>query len=271
MYSETGPVRPEPTPEIAPGKAHRSGNIRARAQITERRFSDFVPLAIENSASEETAHVKLLKSESLTCTLSRKWAKTALNAFSCSIANSRASSSGVRNGCSAGRESFEAESERLSFIYHCDVGIVPNNQRPPGNDSFIVVEYAICNSCGGEVRLLPSMKVELIHIESSATGWKAKGTVARCSSCGMVLPVLRKEIPIVASEFKCPICQGSEHLEYRISSITKDVKRDYEYEFEAVIFCKRCTRKRTLRAFANSLSEVSKIKVAPGGIDFGQI
>jgi hypothetical protein len=112
------------------------------------------------------------------------------------------------------------------------------------------------------------VSVALKHVESLPTGWIAQGQVTHCPMCAAAARAIRQEIPILASEFRCPTCDKLEKLDYRISRVSETKDHGAGYEFEVEITCKDCSRKRTLRNFTQSLSGATKVEVTPGGVGF---
>jgi predicted Zn finger-like uncharacterized protein len=108
----------------------------------------------------------------------------------------------------------------------------------------------------------------LKHVESVPAGWLATGEITKCPMCSSAFRALRYQIPIIASEFRCPACDKLEDLDYSISKITqKDTEKD-GYEFEVRISCKTCTKKSTIRQFTKSLNDVPKVEVTSEGVGF---
>lgn len=90
----------------------------------------------------------------------------------------------------------------------------------------------------------------------------------RCPYCYAAARALRREIPIVACEFLCPICQKLEDLEYQISQLNMLEDQKDGFEFVVEISCKTCTRKRTLRKFKDSLAATAEVNINPEEISF---
>jgi DNA-directed RNA polymerase subunit M/transcription elongation factor TFIIS len=74
---------------------------------------------------------------------------------------------------------------------------------------------------------------------------------------------VHQRIPIETSEFHCPSCNERETLEYLLQRIAEGPQG---FEFEVVIQCKRCSKKRSMKKLLKSLMEVVKLEIKPTGI-----
>ena len=74
---------------------------------------------------------------------------------------------------------------------------------------------------------------------------------------------MQQRIPIETSEFHCPTCSEIETLEYLIQRIAKGPDG---FEFEVLIQCNRCSKKRSLKKLLKSLMDVVKLEIKPTGI-----
>ena len=75
---------------------------------------------------------------------------------------------------------------------------------------------------------------------------------------------MQQRIPIEASQFHCPSCNGAERLEYLIQRIAEG---DKGFEFEVLIQCKKCSKKRSLKKFLKSVMDIVKFEIKPTGIE----
>ena len=142
-------------------------------------------------------------------------------------------------------------------------------EKPPTPQTKLAVqiETSVCRSCGHAFEG-SAHKVTLTGIAREGTGWVGKGTVMSCPYCGAAASAIRKEIPIVASEFRCPICHKHEDLEYQIAQLNMLEDQKDGFEFVVEISCKPCTRKRTIRKFKDSLTGTTEVNVNPEDITF---
>jgi hypothetical protein len=126
-------------------------------------------------------------------------------------------------------------------------------------------------SCNYREKVPYEIKIEEIRITSikaDEKGWLAKGkgnAIVRrhCPMCHQIYEAILHEVPILCESFTCPNCGKSETLHYRINSIEADKEA---FEFEVVIECKTCSKKRSLKKMIKGLLEIVKLEVGPLGI-----
>jgi hypothetical protein len=138
---------------------------------------------------------------------------------------------------------------------------------PAHDDSIIVVKRMVRGCiCGFPIgdNQAPT-HVVLDSIERSDAAWTAKG-YAHCPLCAEASRLIRNEIPIVASTFRCPICDTKDHIEYLIDRIDRGLDGAPGFEFEARIQCKTCHKKRSFKKFITNILSNMKIEITPDGI-----
>jgi transposase-like protein len=131
------------------------------------------------------------------------------------------------------------------------------------HDAVVVVESIHCPHCmyGQDD---PTIVLESIRTKND--GWKATGSV-RCPACGEALTSIKKKIPIVAANFKCPTCNKKSKLKYKITKIKqKDETKPHEFEFQVDISCSKLSHKFSYKKIIESILNVMSINVGPEGV-----
>src|ERR1700758_1448983 len=88
--------------------------------------------------------------------------------------------------------------------------------RLPGPAALDVIALG-CTHCGLDTQA--PMRVEILRIDAREAGWVAAGYVTGkgcCRSCGKIYAELHRLIPIECAEYRCPKCDRSESLDYRV-------------------------------------------------------
>jgi DNA-directed RNA polymerase subunit M/transcription elongation factor TFIIS len=144
--------------------------------------------------------------------------------------------------------------------------MTPKGSATPSSDqedAVVVVESIYCPECGYE-QDNPTIVLESIRTKND--GWKATGSV-HCPECGMALRSIKKKIPIVAANFKCPTCNKKSKLKYRVTKIKqKDATKPHEFEFQVDISCSKLTHKFSYKKIIDSILNVMSINVGPEGV-----
>jgi C4-type Zn-finger protein len=130
-------------------------------------------------------------------------------------------------------------------------------------DAVVVVESIHCPHC---MYGQDDPTIVLESIRTKGDGWRATGSV-KCPGCGVALTSLKKQIPIVAANFKCPTCNKKSKLKYKITKINqKGETKPQEFEFQVDISCSKLTHKFSYKKIIDSILNVMSINVGPEGV-----
>lgn len=81
------------------------------------------------------------------------------------------------------------------------------------------------------------------------------------------LTSIKKKIPIVAANFKCPTCNKKSKLKYKITKIKqKDETKPHEFEFQVDISCSKLSHRFSYKKIIDSILNVMSINVGPEGV-----
>jgi DNA-directed RNA polymerase subunit M/transcription elongation factor TFIIS len=135
---------------------------------------------------------------------------------------------------------------------------------PDGQAASIVIGSIYCAECAPHNRDQAEIILESVHTKGA--GWKATGKVI-CPNCGAAHNSIRKKIPIVATDFKCPKCKNKTKLEYNVTKIKQaDPLKPDVFEFHVDIICGKMSHKFSLKKIIDSVLEVLSIGVGPEGV-----
>jgi hypothetical protein len=81
--------------------------------------------------------------------------------------------------------------------------------------------------------------------------------------CRAIYDAIMHSIPIQCAPFPCPKCHELQNLRYELTSVTTEKE---EFEFEVVIECAKCQKKRSLSKALRKIFEIIKVEVGPTGI-----
>ena len=121
-----------------------------------------------------------------------------------------------------------------------------------------------CAMCGA---LHTPFELQAISIESLDEGWLAHGKgqqfIASCPMCGATYQAVRNTIPIHCASLPCPRCGDHQELDVDVKRVEVNSEA---VEFEAILRCRRCAKRKSVRKVINSILGAVKIKVGPDGI-----
>lgn len=131
--------------------------------------------------------------------------------------------------------------------------------------SLIHTQPGICFACGrGSVE--ERLEISVTSAEAQGTAWTLRGTGAfldRCPVCGMQVRALESRIPIHCLGLECPRCHLPDELQLHVRKLDS---AETSFVFEALLECKKCGRRNTLRTVLAKLSELLSIEIDLTGI-----
>ena len=135
---------------------------------------------------------------------------------------------------------------------------------PTDPEVFVIMQSTRCSHCDFDSS--ENATVTLETIKRHTDGWKAGGH-ATCPKCGAAAIAINKEIPVLASTFKCPSCDHSDTLKYAIQKIEQtDKSKPGEFDFEVEIKCSKCPKKFSFKKIIKAILDVISIGVGPEGV-----
>lgn len=127
-------------------------------------------------------------------------------------------------------------------------------------------ESILCRSPDVEV----SDSAEITLLTATTDGWLAHGTLwieytadGHCRTCGRVLEVARRSIPVQFPDLTCEGCGQNAFLQYSVRSLRKIATG---YEFEVLARCTACHGQRTVSHLLSSPLRTASIDVALTGM-----